>query len=99
MGWDYATKLYNAELNVRWDSCFRVTMLAGFRWVDLWEQLQGTIEPSHRKSPFWDTKTSNNLCGLQLGEDWKIFNAGLLSRLTGCSRPGFSTTSLTRPPE
>jgi hypothetical protein len=39
MVWDYATRLYNAELNVRWDPCSRVTMLAGFRWVRLGENL------------------------------------------------------------
>ena len=34
MAWDYATKLYNAEFNVRWNPYSRVTMLAGFRWVN-----------------------------------------------------------------
>ncbi len=79
MGWEYATRLYNAEINVRRDLCPGVTMLAGFRWVNLSEELQGTIEPSTRTVPFWDTKTRNNLCGLQLGEDWKIFNRGRFS--------------------
>ena len=79
MGWDYATRLYNAEINVRWDLCSRLTMLAGLRWVNLWEDLRATIEPSNRTSPFWDTKTCNNLYGLQLGEDWKMLNRGPFS--------------------
>ncbi len=87
MGWEYATRLYNAEINLRWDLCSRVTMLAGFRWVNLWEELQGTIEPSHRKSPFWDTTTRNNLDGIQIGEDWKIFNRGPFS-LDGLVKAG-----------
>ena len=41
--WSYATRLYDAELNVRWELCPRVTMLAGFRWVGLWEDLQGNL--------------------------------------------------------
>jgi hypothetical protein len=79
MGWGYATRLYNAEINLHWDLCSRVTMLAGVRWVNLWENLQGTIEPSDRTLPFWDTTTRNNLYGVQLGEDWKIFNRGRFS--------------------
>ena len=79
MAWSYATRLYNAELNVRWDLCSRVTMLAGFRWVDLGEDLQGTIVPSDRTAPFWSTTTRNNLYGFQLGEDWKIWSCGRFS--------------------
>jgi hypothetical protein len=79
MAWAYATKLHNAEWNVRWDLCPRVTMLAGFRWVNLWENLDGTIVPSDRASPFWKTTTHNNLYGVQLGEDWKILSRGPFS--------------------
>jgi hypothetical protein len=79
MAWEYAAKLYNAEINLRWNLCSRVTMLAGFRWVNLCEDLQGTIVPSKRKSPFWDTGTTNNLYGFQLGEDWKIVDRGRFS--------------------
>jgi hypothetical protein len=79
MNWVYATRLYNAEINVRWDLCPRVTMLAGFRFVGLWEELQGTIPDPERMSPFWDNWTRNNLYGLQLGEQWKIVNRGPFS--------------------
>lgn len=81
MEWMYATRLYNAELNVRWDLCPRVTMLAGFRWVGLREELQGNVLPltTNRTGPFWDTKTTSNLYGLQLGEEWKIYNRGPFS--------------------
>ena len=78
MAWSYATSLYNAEFNVRWELCPRVTMLAGFRWVNLREDLQGTLPPE-RATPFWDTRTRNNLFGLQLGQDWKWLNWGRLS--------------------
>ncbi|MGA2031947.1 MAG: BBP7 family outer membrane beta-barrel protein [Thermoguttaceae bacterium] len=89
MGWEYATRLYNAELNARWALCPRVTMLAGFRWVELWENLQGILTPPAlaRKNPFWTTTTENDLYGFQIGEDWKIFERGRFS-LDGLVKAG-----------
>ena len=78
MVWTYATRLYNAELNVRRDLSPRVTVLAGFRWVKLWEDLQGTM-PTERVVPFWDTKTNNNLYGFQIGGEWKMLNRSRFS--------------------
>jgi hypothetical protein len=74
MVWDYSSRLYNAELNLRWNPCNQVTMLTGFRWVNLQEDLQGLILPSDRTAPFWDTKTRNNLYGFQIGGDWKMLD-------------------------
>jgi len=54
-----------------------VTMLAGFRWVNLGENLQGTLPP--RPEPFWNTNARNNLYGFQLGEQWRILNRGRFS--------------------
>ena len=71
MAWDYASQLYNAEVNVRWQPWARVTMLAGFRFVDLGEDLQGTLPPQ-RTVPFWDTHTRNYLYGFQIGADGKL---------------------------
>ncbi len=109
MEWDYATELYNAEFNVRWNLSNRVTMLAGFRWLQLTENLQGTLAPVDRIQPlwklnqnnnlfdvaqienlpgvpvtggfppFWNTSTTNNLYGLQIGADGKIFERGRFS--------------------
>ena len=45
MAWDVCSKLYNAEFNVRWNPSSRVTMLAGFRWVNLREKLVGALDP------------------------------------------------------
>jgi hypothetical protein len=72
MKWEYSTRLYNEEVNVRWDLCSRVRMLAGFRWVNLSEYLEGTLPPE-RKVPFWDNTTKNNLYGLQIGADVRLF--------------------------
>jgi len=61
MQWDYATELYNAEANLRWNLSSRVTILAGFRWLQLHENLQGTIPPPDRIEPLWKINQNNNL--------------------------------------
>jgi hypothetical protein len=82
MDWDYATKLYNAEFNVRWNPCCRVTMLAGFRWMNLSENLVGTLNPIPSELSnwdFWNTTTTNNLYGFQIGGGGKILERGRFS--------------------
>ena len=87
MVWNYASRLYNAELNVRWEACCGVTMLAGFRWVNLSESLEGTLPPQ-RVRPFWDNETQNNLYGFQIGADAKLFQRGRFS-IDGVVKAGF----------
>ena len=86
MAWDYASRLYNAELNVRWNPCARVTMLAGFRWVNLWEDLQGTLPPE-RAVPFWDTKTTEQSLWFPDRRGWKAVEPrSLFDRRAGQGR-------------
>jgi hypothetical protein len=89
MDWSYATKLYNAELNVRWNPSDRITVLAGFRWVNLGEYLMGELEPPtiSWEQPFWRTWTTNNLYGLQIGADGKLFERGRFS-IDGLAKAG-----------
>lgn len=61
MKWDYSTELYNGELNVQKKFSNRITMLAGFRWFQLNEDLQGTIPPPDRILPLWKLNPNNNL--------------------------------------
>jgi len=53
MTWDYSTELYNAEINVQKKFSTRITILAGFRWLQLHENLQGNIPPADRFIPTW----------------------------------------------
>jgi hypothetical protein len=78
MVWDYSSRLYNAEVNLRWNPCARITVLAGFRWINLSEELQGTLPPE-RAAPFWDTQTKNNLYGFQIGAEGKLLERGRFS--------------------
>jgi hypothetical protein len=89
MAWEYASRLYNAELNVRWNPCYNVTMLAGFRWVCLRENLQGALEPPtiSWEPPFWNATTTNNLYGFQIGADGKVFERGRFS-IEGLAKAG-----------
>ena len=84
MVWDYATNLRNAEFSVRWNPCCQVTMLAGFRWVNLGEHLVGTLNPTtfpweQSYWNFWNNTTTNNLYGFQIGADGKIWERGRFS--------------------
>ena len=81
MTWNYNSRLYNAELNRRWNLCRRVTLLAGFRWVNLSEELEGILAPpgTFGAGTFWDTHTQNNLFGLQIGADATLFERGRFS--------------------
>ena len=81
MAWDYATKLNNLEFNARWNPCCALTLLAGLRWVELRENLQGTLTPPtfSWEPPFWNTDARNNLYGFQVGADGKLLDSGRIS--------------------
>jgi hypothetical protein len=89
MTWDYASRLYNAEANMRWHSWDRVSVLAGFRWVNLTEALVGIITPPtpHATGSFWDTQTKNNLYGLQIGADARLLERNRFS-IVGALKTG-----------
>jgi Putative beta barrel porin-7 (BBP7) len=104
MAWSATTNLYNAEANGRLDLSSRVTLLAGFRWLQLNDNLQGTLTPPDQTAPtwksacpgcnifqitpgdpagnyppFWNTITTNNLYGVQIGVNGKILELGRFS--------------------
>ena len=105
MTWDYSTDLYSAEINARKKFSDRITILGGFRWLQLYENLQGTIPPADiyvpnwkyvnpplsgavplppfplapPYPPFWNTSTTNNLYGFQVGVEGKILERGRFS--------------------
>ncbi len=109
MAWSATTNLYNLEANGRLDITNRVTLLAGVRWLQLNDDLEGTLTPADRSQPtwkqnplyldsnlfqvgllpldlpagnyppFWNTSTTNNLFGVQIGVDGKILELGRFS--------------------
>ena len=53
MVWSASTNLYNAEINGRFDLTSRVTLIAGFRWLQLNDNLEGTLAPPDLTVPTW----------------------------------------------
>ncbi|MGD0333701.1 MAG: BBP7 family outer membrane beta-barrel protein [Xanthobacteraceae bacterium] len=58
MAWSSGTNLYNVEANGRLDITSRVTVLAGFRWLQLNDNLQGTLTPADLTQPTWKQTNS-----------------------------------------
>ncbi len=79
LAWSATTNLYSAEANGRLELSSRVTMLAGFRWLQLNDNLLGTLKPVKIIPPFWNTSVANNLYGVQTGVDAKILELGRFS--------------------
>jgi opacity protein-like surface antigen len=79
MAWGATTNLFSAEANGRLDLNSRVTVLAGFRWLQLNDNLLGWLSPTAGLPPFWNTSTVNNLYGAQIGVEGKILEYGRFS--------------------
>jgi hypothetical protein len=58
MAWSSGTNLYSVEANGRLDLSSRVTVLAGFRWLQLNDNLQGTLTPADLTQPTWKKNLS-----------------------------------------
>lgn len=121
MAWKSTTSLYNIEANGRLNLSSRVTLLAGFRWLQLNDNLQGTLtptdltaptwkkhhfydnifqikpgeQPAGNYPPFWNTSTTNNLYGVQIGADVKILELGRFS-LEGLIKSGIFDNNATQ---
>jgi hypothetical protein len=67
MVWTSTTSLYNAEANGRYDVSNRVTLLAGFRWLQLNDGLQGTLSPPDQTAPTWKNNPLTNLFQITQG--------------------------------
>jgi hypothetical protein len=78
MRFTYSSRLYNGEVNLRWNPACRVTMVAGFRWAQLREKLDGGLAATTYER-FWDTNTENNLFGFQIGTETKFWERGCFS--------------------
>jgi hypothetical protein len=86
MQFKYKSQLYNGEFNVRWKPWDRITMLTGFRWLELRESLDGSLLESIG-TPLWNTITRNNLYGFQIGADTDTWSRGCLS-ISGIVKSG-----------
>jgi len=67
----YTTQLYSAELNWRHSMNDRITFLTGFRWVELADEMEYTLNTTVARG---DYQYNNHLYGGQLGLDWQLTN-------------------------
>jgi hypothetical protein len=75
MQFDYASRLQNAELNLRSSWSDVVTVLAGVRWLEMEERMTGaTIPVGGAPLYFGATNTVNHLYGAQIGTDIALWN-------------------------
>ncbi len=51
--WRDDTRLHSLEANARLDLSRRVTLLVGVRWLQLRDQLEGTLDPADLGQPLW----------------------------------------------
>jgi hypothetical protein len=85
----WSSRLYSAEANLRAPAHECVTLLAGFRWIGLREELvfsSPAVQPN--SGPFWSTQTHNHLYGFQIGADARLWDHGGRFRLTGVAKAG-----------
>ena len=87
MIWDYSTDLYGAECNLRHNLSNRITLLFGFRWLQLNENLTGSLAPPDSYEPLW--KRSNP--GYNLFDVEQVENQG--TPATGGFPPFWSTST------
>jgi hypothetical protein len=64
MAWTGTTSLYSAEANGRLALSNRVTLLAGLRWLQLNDNLEGTLTPADRTAPAWKKSCDFSNCKL-----------------------------------
>ncbi len=66
MAWKDTTSLYSAEANGRLTLSSRLTVLVGFRWLQLNDSLLGTLTPPDRTEPLWKNSCNYTNCQLSL---------------------------------
>jgi hypothetical protein len=83
----YASRLYNVELNLRWNRCEAIPFLLGFRTLELDERFY----ISSQNPPLGigaDSRTNNSLYGLQIGTEPILWDRCGRFRLEGLLKAG-----------
>jgi hypothetical protein len=90
-GWVFqvadSTNLYSAEFNVRRRCHECVTLLAGFRWIELSDELSAySIAPT--LTDYYSVDADNHLYGFQIGADATLLQPAERFRVDGIFRVG-----------
>jgi hypothetical protein len=89
MTWVSTTNLYSAEANGRLDLSGKVTVLAGFRWLQLDDALQGTLSPPDQMVPDWKLT-----CWVPYPPQCKLSQIGTGTTPTGPYPPFWTTNTI-----
>lgn len=74
---DYAANLFNSELNFRYAVNDRLSLLAGFRWIELSETFKADVPlPLGGSFSQYHISANNHLYGGQLGVEGTLWRAG-----------------------
>ena len=84
---EYGTDLYSAEFNIRRRCHEWVTLVAGFRWIELRDELR-TLTIAPQVEDFFTIDTNNYLYGFQLGVDTRLLDMGTRFGIDGIFRAG-----------
>lgn len=86
--YDYSVRLTNAELNVRNSLSERVSVLAGFRYLNLGEEFNANlINANGIFFGNYGARTENNLFGAHIGGDYAV-KIGERCQVTGVGKAG-----------
>jgi hypothetical protein len=83
----YTSRLYNAEINLRHNVNDRIQLLAGFRWLELHENLNFNADFGGNQAVITEN-TDNHLYGGQLGADMRLWNRGGPFSIDGVFKAG-----------
>ena len=88
MEFAYGSQLYSTEINLKRCVGPVVTLLGGFRWIEMGENFSGSVFDDRGSLPFWITDVNNHLYGGQVGADVKIWDRGGPLSLRGIGKAG-----------
>jgi hypothetical protein len=83
------TDLFSSELNLRHNYTDRLAFLAGFRWIELGDNLEFQFQPpAGPNATNFVIDTNNHLFGFQLGAQGTLLDGGGTWRLKGWGKAG-----------
>jgi hypothetical protein len=85
---DYGTDFWTADVNYRHVLNNCTTLVAGFRWIELGDDLAVSRTINGVTEPIIFTDTNNHLYGFQLGLDTSLMNIGQRLQIEGTVRAG-----------
>lgn len=88
MNFRYQSRLHSTEVNLKRHLRPGLAVMAGFRWIELGEDLTGSFVAASATAPFWVTDVNNHMYGFQLGTEMKIWDRGGPLTILGTGKAG-----------